>query len=622
MNHFARLARAALLVSFVAASVLALAEKHALLIGIDEYQDSDRISSLGGAAADAKGLAKALEEVGKFSDVRVVTSEDGSKPTRSNILFEVEQLSKRVKPGDMVLFAFSGHGIELNQTTYLIPYDGDLRTELTLQASSIPASTLLALFAKMPAGVLIDCFDMCRNDPHKGSKGDTPNLLNDKQARELVLVPSSDQAGQSGPESVVTLFACQSGQRSWEWPGKKRGIFSLCLENALRTGAVDDQGEVRLQKLLGLLGSTVQDVAKKELNEAQRPRVEISAPAGFDVALAEGLPKAVSTEPTTSTNTNSLYDAALKRGHELVEAKRFDAAEEKFAEAYGIKPTAYAEFWQGRCAVLAKNYEHATELLNKAKELDPTYGPIYSNFAWISFNQGDYKAAEGNFKKATDLGPSSTTWMNLAKCEVKLKSFDAADEAFKKALEADPKSSSNTNQYALFLLDHRSNPLAAEEYLKKAAELDPKNPFPVANLGALREDNDHNNEAAITLYESAVAIDPKCAYALGRLGHLKLAKDKAEGIKLLKQAVAIDAHEDTAWNYLGNAYWDDKNYAEAESSYRKASEADPEDGLYHANIACAMLRLNRKGEAIVEARKALDLGFKDHWIFKELGLGG
>ncbi|HVT10751.1 MAG TPA: tetratricopeptide repeat protein [Fimbriimonadaceae bacterium] len=621
MNTFARVARASLLVLFVAACTVAFAEKHALLIGIDQYQDSDRITSLGGAAADAKGLAKTLREVGKFEDVRVLTSEDTNKPTRSSIIFEVEQLADRVKPGDLVLFVFSGHGVQLNGTSYLVPYDCDMRTDLTLQASSLPASTLLALFGKMPAGVLIDCFDMCRNDPHKGgSRGDTPNLLSEKQARDLVLVPAASQGGQSGPDSVVTLFACQAGQRSWEWPGKKRGIFSLCLENAFRGGA-DDQGQVRLQKLLGLLGSSVEDVAKKELNQQQRPRVEISAPAGFDVTLADGLTPGPS-DSTHPSTTNAEYDAAIKRANELYDDKRYDAAEEKFAEAYTLKPNAYAMFWQGRCAYMNDKYDHALDLLTKAAELDPKYGPTYSNFGWIYIAKGDLDKAEENFKKAAELGPAGITWMNLAECEIKVKKLDEADEDFKKALEADPQNSPNTNRYGVFLLDYRNNPVAAEGYFKKAAEIDPKNARPVGNLGYIREVYDHNPAAAMTLFEKAIEIDPTYSYGMGRLGNLKLESDPAKAKELLTKATDLDPKNDFAWNALGVAFWNEKNYTEAERDFRKAAELDQKDGTYLANLAGALLRLNRKGEAIVEAKKALDLGYKDHWVFKELGLGG
>ncbi|HWA83581.1 MAG TPA: caspase family protein [Fimbriimonadaceae bacterium] len=621
MNTFACLARAAFLLLFVAACSASFAEKHALLIGIDQYQDADRITSLGGAAADAKGLAKVLRDVAKFEDVRVLTSEDASKPTRSSIIFEVEQLAERVKPGDLVLFAFSGHGVQINGASYLVPYDCDLRTDLTLQASSLPSSTLLAMFAKMPAGVLIDCFDMCRNDPHKGSRGDTPNLLSEKQARDLVLVPTASQGGQGGPDSVVTLFACQAGQRSWEWPGKNRGIFSLCLEDAFRGGA-DDQGQVRLQKLLGLLGSTVESVAKKELNQQQRPRVEISAPAGFDVTLADGLPPGPSDGTNHPSNANGQYDAAVKRANELYDDKRYDAAEEKFAEAYALKPTAYAMFWQGRCAYMADKWDHALDLLAKAADLDPKYGPIYSNFGWVYLAKNDLNKAEENFKKAADLGPAAITWMNLGECEIKVKKIDEADAAFKKALEAEPQNAVNMNRYGVFLLDYRDNAAIAEGYFKKAADLDPKYSRPIGNIAYIREQYDHKPDEAIPLYEKAIAMDPTYSYGMGRLGNLKLKKDPAEAKKLLTKATDLDPKNDFAWNSLGVAFWDEQNYTEAEADFRKAAELDQKGGTYLANLAGALLKLNRKGEAIVEAKKALALGYKDHWVFKELGLGG
>ena len=69
----------------------ACADQYALLIGIDAYQDANRVNPLHAAAADAKGVAEALRDYSAFAaaHVRVLTSDGDTKPTRSNILFEI-----------------------------------------------------------------------------------------------------------------------------------------------------------------------------------------------------------------------------------------------------------------------------------------------------------------------------------------------------------------------------------------------------------------------------------------------------------------------------------------------------------------------------------------------------
>ncbi|MGB5972989.1 MAG: caspase family protein, partial [Nodosilinea sp.] len=90
--------------------------KLALLVGIDQYPDQ-YVSSLSGCLNDAEMQYPLL--VNRFgfkpSDVLMVTDDSALQPTRANILeaFE-EHLIKQAKPGDVVVFHYSGHGSLVN----------------------------------------------------------------------------------------------------------------------------------------------------------------------------------------------------------------------------------------------------------------------------------------------------------------------------------------------------------------------------------------------------------------------------------------------------------------------------------------------------------------------------
>ena len=74
-------------------------------------------------------------------------------------------------------------------------------------------------------------------------------------------------------------------------------------------------------------------------------------------------------------------------------------------------------------------------------------------------------------------------------------------------------------------------------------------------------------------------------------------------------------------NDLASIYSIRKNYPEAERLYRKATELDPAQGIYHANLALCLLNANRRGGGTTEAKQAITLGYTGrHPAFKRLGL--
>ena len=85
--------------------------KLALLVGINEYQSG--ISSLRGCLTDMEMQYELLTNRYGFNpaNILLVTDKTAQKPTRDNILAAFEEhLIKQAKPGDVVIFHYSGHG--------------------------------------------------------------------------------------------------------------------------------------------------------------------------------------------------------------------------------------------------------------------------------------------------------------------------------------------------------------------------------------------------------------------------------------------------------------------------------------------------------------------------------
>lgn len=114
--------------------------KLALLVGINQYPDGGRFNNLNGCVTDVDLQQQLLIHRFGFNPkdiIRLTSSENDQQPTRDNIITAFEEhLIKQAKPGDIVVFHFSGHGsrliepnrdvrrcLERSQNSTLVPAD-------------------------------------------------------------------------------------------------------------------------------------------------------------------------------------------------------------------------------------------------------------------------------------------------------------------------------------------------------------------------------------------------------------------------------------------------------------------------------------------------------------------
>ncbi len=124
----------------------AASQRHALLVGVGEYADKQAPKlKLEGPPNDAQAMAEALKKWG-FDRVTVLQDD---KATRAAILTALDDLVRDAKPGDHVLFYFSGHGtssedpkagagLALPHTAgALVPYDAKREGAAAAQRKSL-----------------------------------------------------------------------------------------------------------------------------------------------------------------------------------------------------------------------------------------------------------------------------------------------------------------------------------------------------------------------------------------------------------------------------------------------------------------------------------------------------
>jgi len=107
----------------------AYGRRHALVIGIDEYEDA-AYPDLGYAVADARAVAKILIESYGFEseDVRLIVNEDATQDTLESALEVWACDDDRVGEEDLFVLFFAGHGVtrpgRRESRGYIVPVDG------------------------------------------------------------------------------------------------------------------------------------------------------------------------------------------------------------------------------------------------------------------------------------------------------------------------------------------------------------------------------------------------------------------------------------------------------------------------------------------------------------------
>jgi hypothetical protein len=209
--------------------------KRAFLVGVSKY-DKDGLTNLQYAESDIRALADELKKQG-FETTMLL----GPEATRNAIgtglgrfIYSLVDLNKK----DVVLIAFSGHGVQLQveqddrlvEDQFFCPVDALIGEDKTM----ISLSRLMQLVEKSSGSsqnLLV--IDACRNNPAKGAKG-----IDGGTALKL-------------PEKISVLFSSSAGTRSYESEKIKHGVFTHVLLRGLQGEARNPQNEVTWLNLAG-----------------------------------------------------------------------------------------------------------------------------------------------------------------------------------------------------------------------------------------------------------------------------------------------------------------------------------------------------------------------------------
>jgi hypothetical protein len=245
----------------------------ALLVGVNQYPETSGLSALDYCERDVEDLARLLEKDLEFHTVHVMTlsrftgdvNNRRHDPSVLRIQEELDLLLKNLTVEDQVIVAFSGHGVQVDGTSYFCPVDANI---LNMRLNTLlPMEWVFEKLDQCPAGLKLLICDACRND-----------IANDNAKGRGLTVKGSEPVkvqAQNKEVNFVRIFSCQSGQRSYEDSKLGHGVFFHFLLKGLSgdEGAVVD-GCVTANSLAEYVQANVSTYATNALAVNQKPHIE------------------------------------------------------------------------------------------------------------------------------------------------------------------------------------------------------------------------------------------------------------------------------------------------------------------------------------------------------------
>jgi Caspase domain len=241
----------------------------ALLVGVNSYKDPN-FGRLNYCVDDVLALKEKLKAL-NYTVVCLhdeLGHDDSHFPTRDNVEAELIQLCKTIEPDDILLVHFACHGELLNGKPVLIINNTRLPT---LEKTGLSLEEVKHHMQSSGARRLVLTLDACHMGVETGRGIDDPQFIHN--AYELA-------------EGFALIAASTAQQKAQEWHGKKHGVFTYYLLEALNGKA--DRGSK------GFV--TVDDLKTYVLDTLRRWRVEnvgiIQEPTAYtegsgDIILAD-----------------------------------------------------------------------------------------------------------------------------------------------------------------------------------------------------------------------------------------------------------------------------------------------------------------------------------------------
>ena len=277
-------------------SRLEIGNKKAVLVGINQYVDSS-INKLNYSVDDVKSFYEILLDPkrGQYDSENIKLliddNQEREKPSRSDIMSAITSLSRSASSEDSILFYFSGHGIEEEGKSYLLPFDSRVNV-LKDTAISIEWTKKTLMDSNARAKIVI--LDAC----HAGA------LIGKAESGRMT--KSFHESIFPAPEGFAVLSSCKMKEVSYEWPEKKHSVFSYFLIEGLKGVADKDRnGAITVTDASNYVSEKVKNWAFKNSKE-QNPTLECRISGDIMLVMVPKEEVALETTPIDKSVVQSI----------------------------------------------------------------------------------------------------------------------------------------------------------------------------------------------------------------------------------------------------------------------------------------------------------------------------
>lgn len=204
----------ALICFAVSNAVHADTKRVALVIGNAEYQ---YVANLPNAGNDASDLAEALKRIG-------FTVWHSQNLDYRGLRIALRDFGRAAKDADTAIIYFAGHGIEIDNTNYLIPVNSELRSDQDIEFEAIRLDTVISSLSGAD-GLKVVLIDACRNNPFLS----TMERANGTRSIGRGL-------GRIDPSGVLVSYAAKGGTLALDGEGRNSPYAAALLKHIEEPG--------------------------------------------------------------------------------------------------------------------------------------------------------------------------------------------------------------------------------------------------------------------------------------------------------------------------------------------------------------------------------------------------
>jgi hypothetical protein len=239
-------------------------DRLALVIGNGAYQTAPLKNPIN----DAEDMAATLKKLG----FKIILKKDADQRTMEDT---IRQFGWQLRNGDVGLFYFAGHGVQVEGRNYLIPIDARIESESDVKYEAVDVGRILGKMEDAENRLNIVILDACRNNPY---------------AR----VFRSDQSGlarMDAPTGSLVAYSTAPGEVAADGP-ERNGIFTkyliqhmmtpnLLIEQVLKRVRIDVAGQTNGRQIPWESSSLMGDFyfnSKKRTSKTEVGRKSQTAP--------------------------------------------------------------------------------------------------------------------------------------------------------------------------------------------------------------------------------------------------------------------------------------------------------------------------------------------------------